>query len=267
MTSSPSVAPAALAPARRRALGLLGVAGALAGYEVLTRAFFAPTHVPPFSTVLPALVDLLGQRRVYDALLSTLVTVATGVGIALVAGVLLGMVIGLTPYLWRVVGSTLDFLRPVPSIVLIPVLVLLLDVGQISVLLVAVSCFWVVLFQALYGIRDLDPVAHDTARSFGLGPFARAVHLTWPVMLPYLATGLRLVTGIALALAVTAGLVMGGDGIGDLIWRAQQGTQVADMYALVVLTGLLGIALDALARAAERRALRWHVATRREMAR
>lgn len=259
-------APTALRPAHRRALGLAGVLGAVACYELVTRALFAPSHVPPFSAVLPELVDLLGQSRVYDALLSTLGTVAAGIAIALAVGIPLGMVIGLTPYLWTITGSTLDFLRPVPSIVLIPVLVLLLDVGQISVLLVAVSCFWVVLFQVLYGIRGIDPVARDTARSFGLGPAARGLHLVWPATLPYLATGLRLITGIALALAVTAGLVMGGGGIGDLIWRAQQGTQVADMYALVLLTGLLGILLDVLARAAERRALRWYIATRRELA-
>ncbi|MDT0266708.1 ABC transporter permease subunit [Streptomyces sp. DSM 44915] len=245
------------------ALGALGVAGAALLYEVAVRALFEPRHVPPLSACLPAAVELLGTGAFWSATGATLGAAGLGTALALLAGIALGFGIGSVPWLLRLTSSTLDFLRPVPPIVLIPVLVFLLDVGQITVLLVAVSGFWIVLFQVLYGLRDVDPVAVDTARCLRLGPLARARHVTWPTVLPYLATALRLVVSVALALAVTGGLVMGAAGLGELIWRSQEAGEVTRMYGLVLLTGCLGVALDLLARAAERRLLHWHLATRR----
>lgn len=248
-----------------RVLGLVGLAVTAALYELVARAFFSPLHVPPLSDVLPEAAGLLTDPQFWTSTGRTLVVAAIGIVIAAVAGIALGLGIGSVPWLLRVTSSTLDFLRPVPSIVLIPVLVLVLDVAEITVLLVAVSCFWIVLFQVLYGLRDVDPVAVETARGFRLGRAARTRHVVWPTVLPYLATALRLVVSVALALALTGGLVMGAAGLGDLIWASQEAGEVATMYALVLLTGVIGIALDMLARLAERRLLHWHVATRREL--
>ena len=75
---------------------------------------------------------------------------------------------------------------------------------------------------------------------------------------------LRLIVSVALALALTGGLVMGAAGLGEMIWSSQESGESTGMYALVLLTGGLGIGLDQLARLAERRLLHWHVATRRE---
>lgn len=260
-----------LPPSRRsaqvygRVLGLVGLAVTAAGYEVVTRAFFSPLHVPPLSDIVPEAAGLLTDPEFWTSTGRTLAVSAIGLVIAAVAGIAIGFGIGSVPWLLKVASSTLDFLRPVPSIVLIPVLVLVLDVAEITVLLVAVSCFWVILFQVLYGLRDVDPVAVETARSFRLGRVARTAHVVWPTVLPYLATALRLVVSVALALALTGGLVMGADGLGDLIWASQEAGEVAAMYALVLLTGVVGIGLDTLARLAERRLLHWHVATRREL--
>ncbi|WP_431729428.1 ABC transporter permease [Verrucosispora sp. TAA-831] len=252
--------------AGRRLLGVVGLLAAAAGYEAVTRVFFSPLHVPPLSAVAPEALRLLTEARFWTATGRTLLAVTSGLVIAVVAGIVVGFAIGSVPWLLRVTSSTLDFLRPVPSIVLIPVLVLVLDVAQITVLLVAVSCFWIVLFQVLYGLRDVDRVAVDTARSMRLGPLARVVHVTWPTVLPYLGTALRLIVSVALALAITGGLVMGAAGLGELIWSSQESGEFTGMYALVLLTGGVGILLDLGARLAERRLLHWHVATRREVA-
>ncbi|WP_062214495.1 ABC transporter permease [Streptomyces sp. NBRC 109706] len=245
-----------------RLLGSVGLVGTAVLYEVVARAFFDPRHVPPLSETLPEAVGLLGEEAFWTATWRTLGAAGAGIGIAAVAGIALGFGISSLPRLLRVVSSTLDFLRPVPSIVLIPVLVFVLDIARITVLLVAVSCFWIVLFQVLYGVRDVDPVARETARCFGLGRLARAVHVTWPTVLPYLGTALRLVVSVALALALTGGLVMGAAGLGELIWRSQEAGDITGMYALVLLTGGVGVGLDLLARLAERRLLHWHVGSR-----
>ena len=66
----------------------------------------------------------------------------------------------------------------------------------------------------MYGVRDVDPVAIDTARSFGVGPLERSTAITLPSAVPYIATGLRIASAVALILAFTAELFMGIPGLG-----------------------------------------------------
>jgi ABC-type nitrate/sulfonate/bicarbonate transport system permease component len=122
-----------------------------------------------------------------------------------------------------------------------------------------------VLIQVLYGVQDVDPVAYDTARSYGLGPWARVRHVLWPTALPYVMTGVRLAAAVALILAVTAELVIGSPGLGARIAVAQTSQAVPEMYALILVTGLLGLTINLGARAVERRALFWHQSVRGEV--
>ena len=92
----------------------------------------------------------------------------------------------------------------------------------------------------IYGVADVDPVARDTARSFGLTPPRAAAHLVLPTALPYLMTGLRLAAAVALILAITAEMVIGNPGLGRMIELSRSAGDAAGLYALVVVTGLLG---------------------------
>ena len=155
--------------------------------------------------------------------------------------------------------------RPIPSVALIPLAVLLYGVDlESKLLLIVYASFWQVLIQVLYGVADVDPVANNTARSFGLGYLARVRHVVWPTMLPYLMTGLRLGAAVALILAVTSELVIGNPGLGREIALAQSGGATAPMYALVIATGFIEVIINAVFRAIERRALSWHSSIRAE---
>jgi ABC-type nitrate/sulfonate/bicarbonate transport system permease component len=123
-----------------------------------------------------------------------------------------------------------------------------------------------VLIQVLYGVQDVDPVAMETARSYGFGPWARIRYVLWPTALPYVFTGVRLAAAVALVLAITAELVIGAPGLGALIAVAQTSDAIPAMYALVVVTGLLGVLINLAARTAERRLLSWHQSVRGEVA-
>jgi ABC-type nitrate/sulfonate/bicarbonate transport system permease component len=114
----------------------------------------------------------------------------------------------------------------------------------------------------LYGVQDVDPVATDTARSFGLGRFQRLYRVTLPSALPYIATGVRIASAVSLILAVTAELVIGSAGLGRSINVARSGGDVKLMYALIIATGVLGLVLNTVIVAAEKRVLRWHPAYR-----
>jgi ABC-type nitrate/sulfonate/bicarbonate transport system permease component len=157
-------------------------------------------------------------------------------------------------------------LRPIPSVALIPLAVLVYGTSlQSTLLLVVYASFWQILVQVLYGVGDVDPVASDTARSLRLSRGARVRYLVWPTALPYVITGLRLGAAVALILAVTGELVIGGGGLGSLIARAQSGGAVTQLYALILMTGLLGVLINVGMRTLERRTLGWHISVRGEL--
>ncbi|WP_180686512.1 ABC transporter permease [Streptomyces gossypiisoli] len=250
------------------ALGAAGLAAFLALGEAVPRlGLVDDAYFPPTSRIADALGAELAQGAFWTALGDTLTGWTLGLAIAVSAGILAGVVISIVPYLREATASTIEFLRPIPSVALIPLAVLLYGTELRSVLLLVVyAAFWQVLIQVLYGVQDVDPVADETARSYGLGPWARVRHVLWPSALPYVMTGVRLAAAVALILAVTAELVIGAPGLGARIAVAQTSQAVPEMYALIVVTGLLGLLINVGARTVERRALAWHQSVRGEVA-
>jgi len=249
-------------------LGVAGLGGFLVLLEVVPRSGLVPErYLPPISRIAGALADELGQASFWRALGDTLEGWAIGLAVAVAAGVGLGLLIGSVPALRAATASTIEFLRPIPSVALIPLAVLLFGTDLRSkLLLVVYASFWQVLVQVLSGTQDVDPVAMDTAHSYRLGRWAHVRHVVWPTTLPYAVTGFRLAAAVALVLAITAELIIGSPGLGKEIAVAQTSGAVPAMYALVVVAGLLGVGVNLAARALERRVLAWHPSTRREAA-
>jgi ABC-type nitrate/sulfonate/bicarbonate transport system permease component len=248
-------------------LGLAGMLALLALVEVLPRTGVVdPAYLPPTSRILAALAEEATTGAFWRAVGDTLTAWALGLLIAVLAGVAAGVLIGSIPVLRALTASTVEFLRPIPSVALIPLAVLLYgtDLGS-SLLLIVYAAFWQVLVQVLYGVADVDPVADETARSFRFGTWGRVRYVIWPTALPYVFTGIRLAASVALVLAVTAELVIGSPGLGALIGVAQTSNAVPLMYALIVVTGLLGVAINLAARFVERRTLAWHQSVRSEV--
>lgn len=255
---------------RRNGSALLGVAGFVCLVLVVqflpSTGLVSPEHLPPSTEIARALVGELGDREFWLALVDTLTAWGIGLAIAVLAGIVAGMLIGSVPVLRALTASTIEFLRPIPSVALIPIAVLLYGSSlRSSLLLVIYASFWQILIQVLYGVQDVDPVAEQTARSYRLGTWARIRHVTWPTALPYVITGVRLAASVALVLAITAELVIGAPGLGQRIGIAQSSSAEPLMYALVVATGILGVAINVGARAVERRVLFWHQSVRGDL--
>ena len=249
-------------------LGLLGLVGFAGLFEVLPRIGVLPSeYFPPTSVIATALADEVQRSDFWVAFGQTIETWIIGLGIAAVAGVLLGLVIGSVPVLRAATASTIEFLRPIPSVALIPLVAVLYGNGiESTVILVVYASFWQVLIQVLAGVADVDPVALDTANSYRLSRLRRAGSLTWPTTLPYAITGIRLAASVALILTITGELVIGTPGIGREIEVAYTSSAVDTMYALVVVTGLIGVVANVGTRAVERRVLAWHPSVRQEVA-
>jgi ABC-type nitrate/sulfonate/bicarbonate transport system permease component len=250
-------------------LGLAGVLAFLVVWQLIPALGLVDADfLPPPTMVAGELIADLGDPQFWAALVDTMITWLIGLVTALVIAIIAGTLIGLSPLLRRGTRTTIEFLRPIPSVALIPLAILLYGLQREAALVIVVwATFWQIFIQVLYGVADVDPVARDTARSFGLGWLARLRYVVLPTALPYLSTGLRLGGTVALILAITAELVIGNPGLGRLIQSARSVGNNLSLYALVVVAGILGLLINLLFRALERRVLSWHDSVRTEVTR
>lgn len=265
VSSGQAVNPVKVLPMKQM-LGITGIIGFLAVWELAPRVgIVEPQFLPPASEVIASLITDFGLTAFWLAVGETLLAWAAGLVMAILLAVVLGFVIGLSGFLRKFTHSTVEFLRPIPSVALVPLAVLLFGVRiESTLMLVVYASFWQVFIQVLYGVADVDNVAMQTAKSYGLGTLARVRHVVFPTALPYLMTGIRLAASVALILAITAELVIGSPGLGREIALAQSGGAISGMYALVLATGLIGVAINLLMRFIERKTLSWHSSIRSE---
>lgn len=249
---------------RRVLLGTLGVVGFLAAWQLLsTLRILNPEQLPSATDTFTQLGVLMRDLEFWRNIGRTMTAWAIGLVIATIIGTALGTVIGMVPVLRRATHTVVEFLRPIPSVALIPLAILVYGLQMPAALIIIVyASFWQVFVQVLYGVADIDTVARDTARSFGLTRASQLRNLVLPTALPYLMTGLRLAAAVALILAVTAEMTIGNPGLGRQLTVASGIGNITTVYAIVIVTGLLGLLINIGFRAIERRTLSWHQSVR-----
>jgi ABC-type nitrate/sulfonate/bicarbonate transport system permease component len=243
---------------------VLSIAAALLVWELVVRTGrISEQDLPTMTATVGELRSLMETRAFWVAFGETVRGWALGLGIATALAVPIGILLGTSSFAANAFRVPIEFLRPIPSAALIPLLFLTLGTTLKSeVFLATFGAFWPLLVQTMYGARDVDPVAVDTARSFGVGRLERLYRITLPSSVPYIATGLRISSAVALILAFTAELFMGTGGLGQLMNFADSFGLHKQLYALALATGFLGIAIHFAFAGIERWALRWHPSQR-----
>jgi len=189
--------------------------------------------------------------------------VAVGLLVGAVVGVAAGVALGAIPLLYRLTHYVLDFLRFIPAVVYLPVLILVLGATpEVAYFLAAVGSLWPMLFQTYYGVAGISPVLMDTGRVFGLKPHQRLLHIVLPAVSPFVATGLRIATAHALVVVVAVEIIAAVPGLGrDISVFATNGVY-PQMYALVGVVGVIGVLVNFVLERVERRQLHWHTTYR-----
>jgi NitT/TauT family transport system permease protein len=221
------------------------------------------SSLPLISSVLWRVVLLAGSGQFLGALGATVEAWAVGLAITVAAGVPLGVLLGSLPGVRAATRAIVEFLRPIPSVALILLVSLLLGPGlRMSATLIVYGAIWPVLYNTIAGIDDVDPVALETHRAFGFSRLQAVRMVSLPSAAPFIATGIRLASTVALILDIATGYITGainGPGIGAYI--ADQSTGADNLTVILAATvwaGILGLVLDLLLTAAQRRLLRWH---------
>jgi NitT/TauT family transport system permease protein len=256
--------PARKARAARWRRGLTGVIVFLVIAELLGVTGIIPTSVLPLtSTVLGHVFTLLGSGRFLTDLAATIEAWAVGLAITIVIGIPLGVLLGSVPGVRVATRAVVEFLRPIPSVALIVLVSLWLGPGlKMSVTLIVYGAIWPVLYNTIAGLDDVDPVAKETNRAFGFSALATIRMVSLPSAAPFIATGIRLASSVAIILDIGAGYITGrinGPGLGAFIADYSSGAgNLAIILAATVWAGILGLVLDRAIVWAEHRLLPWN---------
>ncbi|MGO2111860.1 MAG: ABC transporter permease [Pseudoclavibacter sp.] len=241
--------------------GVGGVLGLAAVIELVSRlGIVNPAFLPPFSEVLVNAARLIGRPEFLADVAATVGTYLIGLVIALAIALPVGVLFGLSQPVYRASRTIVELMRPVPPVALIPLVVLAVGSGmEMKLIVVAFAAVWPILFNTMYGVHDVDPVATQMARSFGLSKGAVIRRVVVPSAAPLVATGVRTASSIALIVVITVELVAGGaDGIGAFISRARAaGDAVLDVYAGTIMAGIIGLLINLGIGRAERRFFGW----------
>ena len=258
----------------------LSIAAALALWEVVSRAgLISQTDLPAMSATFGKLWDLMQTGHFWGAFLQTVRGWALGLLLATVLAVPFGIVLGSSDFANRAFRVPIEFLRPIPSAALIPLLFLTLGTTlQSEIFLATFGAFWPLLIQTIYGVRDVDPLALDTGRSFGLGiatglavPLgvvlgsseiaARALRVPIEFLRPIPSAVLIPLLFLTLGTTLKSEVFLAAFGaFWPLLIQTMYGVRDVDPLAIAV--GFLGVAIHLAFAALERRALRWHPSQR-----
>lgn len=221
--------------------------------------WISPLSLPPVSAVLKTLWHLLLSGEIPTELFASLVRMFAGYFIGAGLGVVIGLLMGSFRPVYYFLEPITEILRPIPSPAYVPIAILFLGIDdEMKVFMIAFSSFFPVLLNSYSGVRSVDPVQLQTARTFGV----KGIKLLWQVVLPcaspFIFTGLRISLAVALIVMVIAEMVASSDGIGYFILAAERGFQIKEMYAGVITLAVVGYALNRAFLLIENRVLAWH---------
>jgi len=215
-------------------------------------------YIPRVSRIFAALAHLIFSGEIESHLLASLLRFAIGYAIAALGAVTAGVALGYFRLAYSLFEMTIEFLRPMPSVAIIPVAILLLGIGDSMIVAVTVyASTWPILINTIDGVRNIDRTLIDTGRTFGLNRRQILRRVVLPAASPYVITGLRISLSIALILVTTAEMVVGSRGMGFFILDEERSLRSSNMYAGIILVALLGYVLNHLFLMVERQLMRW----------
>ncbi len=268
----PVAAPSAPAVAPGRPARLLGLGGralhrsaallALAAiWETAPRAGLVDrVFLPPLSEVLAAWWELLRTGQLADHVGASLTRSLTGLALAVVTAIPLGLLIGWYRPLADLLSPLLEVFRNTAALALLPVFVLILGLGETSkIALVVYACSWPILLNTVAGVKGVDPLLIRSARSMGLNHLRLFQKVILPAAVPTVFTGVRLAGAYSILVLVAAEMVGAKAGLGYLVNYAQYNFAIPDMYAGIITISAIGLVVNQLLVAGERRFSTWRV--------
>ena len=232
----------------------------LVGWEFIVRAGIVSSRIvpAPFDVVLAAVKLIEKNQLLPDVAVST-ARALSGLLVGGSIGFLLGLINGFFSTSEKLLDSTVQMIRTVPNLALMPLIILWLGIGDgTRLFLISLGVFFPLYINTFHGIRAVDKGLIEMGQIYGLSRRQLFWQVIFPGAMPSLLVGLRLALGIMWLTLIVAETIAANSGIGYMTASAREFIRVDVMFFAVVLYALLGKLADVVARLLERRLLRWH---------
>lgn len=224
-----------------------------------TRQQWVPEQILPAPAVVwESFLGLIDSGELQDNLGISLFRLLVGFGIGAVSGLLMGVLLAISPSVRAYLGLTFEMLRHIPTLVLIPMLILLLGIGEtFKIVILVKAVFFPVAQAATDAVRNIPRGFIEVGRVYQLKPWDFYRMILLPATVPPVLTGMRIALGRAWLILVAVELLAADAGIGQMMEFARQMLRLDIVLVGVVLTGVIGFGLDKSLRLVERRLMRW----------
>jgi len=243
-----------------RWLGVVFIVALLVLWEIAAASGVMPAmSFPRMSAILATWWSLIVSGELLGELLPSLWRMFAGYFIGVALGIVLGALMGYVRFFYNLLEPITEVLRPIPSPAYLPIVILFLGIDdEMKIFMIAFASLFPVLLNTYSGVRSVDPVQLQTARTFGVTGRKLLWQIVLPAASPYIFTGMRVSLALALIVMVISEMVAASSGIGYFILSAQRGFKIREMFAGVLTLAALGYVLNRVFLAIESRVLAWH---------
>ncbi|MDQ0239547.1 ABC transporter permease [Arthrobacter bambusae] len=215
-------------------------------------------YFPPLQKIVGRIGELLSTRFLSD-IAPSLQNFGSGLLIAVVVGMGTGLALGLVPRLYTAVQPILEFLRAVPGVAILPVMLFIFGIGSsMKVAVIAFGALWPILLNTVDGVRGVDGLVREVSRSYRLRAREYIFRVLLPAASPQIISGIRLSVSLGVILIVASEYIASTEGIGYVELQSSRLFQMDVMWAALLILGVLGYAANILFRFVEHIVLRWH---------
>jgi ABC-type nitrate/sulfonate/bicarbonate transport system permease component len=247
-------------------LPLVSLFGILLVWELCGRfGFLNPLFFPVPSLIAVAFFTMLADGEIQANLSITLFRVFAGFLIGTIPGIAVGLLMGASEKIRLLLDPVVAAIYPIPKLAIFPLFMIIFGIGELSkIMAVAIGCFFLVLINAMAGVRNINRVYFEVAKNYGAKKRQLFTRVILPASLPMIFTGIRLALGTSLIVVVGVEFVSANYGIGALIWNAWETFEIEKLYVGIFLCAVLGILFTAVLKWAEERITPWfgHMAHR-----
>jgi len=229
-----------------RVSGLIFILVLLAGWELAVRTGTIKfLSFPALSSVIVNGWEFIRTGTILEVLTPSTVRLAFGYGLAVLIGVSVGLLMGVSRTFYNLLEPLTEVLRPMPSAAMVPILILFLGLdNEMKVAVITFASTFPILVNTYAGVRAVDPVQINTARTLGL-PRSKVVRLVvLPAASPYIVAGMRISIAVSFVLVIVTEMLTGGGGLGAYILDSQRSFRVADTYVGVLTIGAFGYLIN-----------------------
>ena len=224
-----------------------------------------PLFFPPPSLIFKSILKLIHNGELLRNLYLTLVRVFAGFALGALPGLVLGLSMGWSSKIRIFIDPVISALYPVPKIAILPLVMLVLGIGEVSkIAVVGIGSFFLVVINAMAGVRNIDRIYFEVAENYGAGRFKVFTKVVLPGSLPMILAGMRLALGMSLLLVVAVEFIAANYGIGAMIWLAWETLRTENLYIGVIICAILGIIFSSVLKWIERHLMPWEETISRE---